>query len=144
MADDQRVEMVREGSRMGLWLGDVKLAVVDPGLPAQQLARYIEMQLRAGYAPEAIGAMLRGESKATTGAKAPVRKKAPPGKASPEKAPKAPAADLADVLDGTVGAVKKKLATGDYDDQLEALAELESSGKGRKGVLKALAARGEE
>ncbi len=141
MADDQRVEMVREGSRMGLWLGDVQLAVVDPGLPAQQLARYIEMQLRAGYAPEAIQAMLRGESKATTGSKAPVRKRAPKKEAPAEKAP---AADLSAVLDGTVGAVKKKLATGDYDGHLEALAELESAGKGRKGVLKALAARGEE
>lgn len=87
--------------------------------------------------------MLRGESKVTTGAKAPVRKKAPTKKAPAEKAEKAPTADLADVLDGTVGAVKKKLATGDYDAQLETLTELESSGKGRKGVLKALAARGE-
>lgn len=137
MADDARVELVREGSRMGLWLGDVCLAVVEAGIPAQQLARYVEMQLRAGFAPEAIQKMLRGESQAVTGSRAPARKQAPVG----DQAAKPAGSNLAAVLDGTVGDVKKRLATGAHDATLDALVGLETSGKGRKGVLKALAAR---
>jgi len=141
VADDVRVEMARRGGKMALMLGDVVLAEVEPGIPAQQLARYIEMQLRAGFAADAIRAMLRGESQATTGAEAPKatpkRKKAAPKASGSE----ADASDLASVLTGTVAAVKKRLASGTHDAQIAALLELETAGKGRKGVLSALRAR---
>jgi len=140
VADDPSVELRREGSRMGLWLGDVCLARVEAGIPAQQLARYVEMQLRAGFAPEAIQKMLRGESQVTTGSNAPARK-SKPAPAKP-KTPKAPANDeLGSVLEGKVGDVKKALGSGDHDASIDALIALEEAGKARKGVLKALAAR---
>jgi hypothetical protein len=140
---DQRVELVREGTKMGLWLGELCLAKVEAGPAAQQLARYVEMQLRAGFSAESIQKMLRGESQQTTGSAAPARKTAPKQAAPDRKTPpKQAAPDLAKVLDGTVSAVKKKLATGAHDAHLAELVALETAGKGRKGVLEALAARG--
>ena len=143
---EPRVELVRDGTKMGLWLGEVCLATVDAGPAAQQLARYVEMQLRAGFSPAAIQKMLRGESKQTTGSAAPPRRAAAPRpKDAPAQGPSEakPAEDdaLLQVVSGTVSDVKAALASGDYDDRLSELAALEKKGKNRKGVIAALLAR---
>jgi len=60
--------------------------------------------------------------------------------ASQTGAPAGPQADLS-ILDGTIGDFKKALATGQHDAFLDALEAAEKAGKGRKGVLKAIAGR---
>ena len=52
----------------------------------------------------------------------------------------APAPDLT-VLSSAVPAIRRALATGDYDATLDSLAEAESAGRARKGVLRAIDAR---
>jgi hypothetical protein len=49
-------------------------------------------------------------------------------------------ADLS-VLDLSIGKLGEALATGDYDDQLDALLAAEEAGKTRKGAVSALKAR---
>lgn len=75
-------------------------------------------------------------------AEAPVRpRRAAPSQKAGAKAPVAlPGADLS-ILGGTIGAFKKALATGEHDAHLDALETAERAGKGRKGVLSAIAAR---
>ena len=45
------------------------------------------------------------------------------------------------VLDLSIGKLEEALATGDYDDQLDALLAAEEAGKTRKGAVAALKAR---
>lgn len=45
------------------------------------------------------------------------------------------------ILNGTVGNLKKALSTGELDAHLERLHEMETSGRGRSGALKAIEAR---
>jgi hypothetical protein len=45
------------------------------------------------------------------------------------------------VLDLSIGKLGEALATGDYDDQLDALLAAEEAGKTRKGAVAALKAR---
>tara|TARA_R110002020_G_scaffold145817_15_gene320090 strand:- start:355 stop:810 length:456 start_codon:yes stop_codon:yes gene_type:complete len=52
-------------------------------------------------------------------------------------------ADLS-VLDLSIGKLEEALATGDYDDQLDALLAAEEGGKTRKGAVAALKARMEQ
>ena len=46
-------------------------------------------------------------------------------------------ADLS-VLDGSIGSLRKALATGEWDDHLDALAAAEQAGKTRKGAVEAI------
>jgi hypothetical protein len=45
------------------------------------------------------------------------------------------------VLSSAVPAIRRALATGDYDGALDSLAEAENAGRARKGVLRAIDAR---
>ena len=56
---------------------------------------------------------------------------APVEEAAPEEA------DLS-VLDGSIGSLRKALATGKWDDHLDALAAAEQAGKTRKGAVEAI------
>lgn len=49
-----------------------------------------------------------------------------------------------DILNGTIDDVQAALATGEYDDCLDALAHAEREGKNRTGALTAIDARREE
>jgi len=51
--------------------------------------------------------------------------------------------ELLEVLDGTNDEVAEALATGEYDDHLDRLAELETDGKDRKGATDAIEERRE-
>ena len=59
-----------------------------------------------------------------------------PAPAPVEEAPSAEA-DLS-VLDGSIGSLRKALATGEWDDHLDALAAAEQAGKTRKGAVEAI------
>lgn len=52
--------------------------------------------------------------------------------------------ELREVLDGTNDEVAETLATGEYDDHLDRLAELEAAGEGRKGATEAIEERRED
>ena len=55
----------------------------------------------------------------------------------PEPEPQAPPADLS-ILDLSVSKLRKALATGEHDDNLQALLEAEEAGKTRKGAVAAI------
>lgn len=52
--------------------------------------------------------------------------------------------ELQEVLDGTNDEVAEALATGEYDDHLDRLAELEAAGEDRKGAKTAIEERRED
>lgn len=52
--------------------------------------------------------------------------------------------ELREVLDGTNDEVAEALATGEYDDHLDRLAELEAAGEDRKGAIEAIKERRED
>lgn len=68
---------------------------------------------------------------------------APPPEPTPAPAPAPEPAEEADlsVLDLSIGNLEDELATGDHDDQLDALLAAEEAGKTRKGAVSALKAR---
>jgi trigger factor len=74
---------------------------------------------------------------------------APTTEAAPAaKGKSAPAAassdDLSAAVEGWVDALKERLASGSYDDRLDALVEAETAGRNRKGALSAIEARRKE
>jgi len=93
-----------------------QVVVMDSETQARQLLDWVTYQLKSGMEPDQIAAMLRGEAV---------------GGSEP---------DLS-ILDGSIGDLKKALASGDHDEHLDALVTAETDGKGRKGALDALEAR---
>ena len=101
---------------VGVLADDEVVIVMETEDQARQLVDWVNYQLKTGMEPALIGAMLRGESV---------------GSSEP---------DLS-VLAGSVGDLKKALASGDHDDHIDALVDAERAGKARKGALEALEAR---
>ena len=63
----------------------------------------------------------------------------PPASAeSPKKAPEPPKKDHSGLLDKSISALEKALATGEYDHVLDELRAAEEAGKTRKGAIQAI------
>ncbi|MEZ4316296.1 MAG: hypothetical protein R3F61_02280 [Myxococcota bacterium] len=100
-------------------MGDTVVAEGLSSGEAPPVARWVQSRLDAGSSPKAIRAQFYGTSES-----------------DPTEAP----ADLS-VLDGAVKDVKAALDEGGLDAHLDALEAAEHAGKGRKGVLSAIASR---
>lgn len=94
---------------------------VETEQQAEQLAAWLKFQLGQGVELEMVLGMLRGE---------------PAG----EPASNAPELDTS-VLEGTIRALKKALASGKHDGELAGLLEFEEGERARRGAIAALKAR---
>lgn len=112
--DEVEVRAAAEG--VAVAVGDVVLHTAENTQQAEQLAAWVRYQIGQGYEVDAIARLLRGETV---------------GSAEP---------DLA-LLEGSIGDLKRALASGEHDEHLDALLEAEQSGKDRRGAVAALEAR---
>jgi hypothetical protein len=85
---------------------------------AAALLPWVDYQRKQGLDAEAIRTLLRGES--LGGGEV----------------------DLS-ILEGSIGDLKKALASGDHDEHLDALLDAERDGKERKGAIEAITSRQE-
>ncbi len=111
-------EVARVDGGVAVVVDGEPVVVMESHDQAAPLLAWVDYQLKEGKSPDEIRTLLRGESLS------------------------AAEADLS-VLEGSIGALRKALASGDHDEHLDALLAAERDGKARKGALEALESRQE-